>query len=192
MTETNNCENCGGLIGALETHHVWEQHVVCQTCWSRLSATPAAATSLPHQDPLANKHIKRHVGGHYCHCGIRISGSRRHCHSINYCLWPFLIHAGQAIIARTKTSLKSPSCCSIGFAGKTTRCAPARRCCGKLKAARSPLRHTAHGTEGCSRPTDKHTTCNIHIHFAPPLKPYRRQSDRGYQPRHEPQGRDGY
>ena len=62
MTETNNCENCGGLIGALETHHVWEQHVVCQTCWSRLSATPAAATSLPHQDPLANKHIKRHVG----------------------------------------------------------------------------------------------------------------------------------
>ena len=51
MTETTNCENCGRVIGAFDSPHVWEQHVVCPTCWARLSATPSA-TPLQTEVPL--------------------------------------------------------------------------------------------------------------------------------------------
>ncbi len=42
MTESTTCENCGSALAESETPHVWEQHVVCRTCWQRLSGTPAA------------------------------------------------------------------------------------------------------------------------------------------------------
>jgi hypothetical protein len=57
MTETTNCENCGRVIGALETHHVWEQHVVCGTCWHRLSETPVPVQTLSIGQSPADKHI---------------------------------------------------------------------------------------------------------------------------------------
>ena len=53
MTESTTCENCGRVIGDSDSPHVWEQHVVCRTCWARLSATPCAV-SLPSEVFLEN------------------------------------------------------------------------------------------------------------------------------------------
>lgn len=61
MAETNHCENCGCLIGELETHHVWEQHIVCQTCWARLSDVPPPTTASLRQNPLVDQHRQRRV-----------------------------------------------------------------------------------------------------------------------------------
>jgi predicted amidophosphoribosyltransferase len=38
---TETCENCGVPIGALETPRVWNEHVVCPTCWQKLKAQEA-------------------------------------------------------------------------------------------------------------------------------------------------------
>jgi hypothetical protein len=35
------CENCGSVIGKLETPHVWRNSIVCRTCAARLHSAPA-------------------------------------------------------------------------------------------------------------------------------------------------------
>jgi hypothetical protein len=37
----NKCDNCDRQIGRLEAVHSWDNHVVCEECFGRLS-TPAA------------------------------------------------------------------------------------------------------------------------------------------------------
>ena len=51
------CDNCGAAIGDLETPHVWNNHVVCQTCHIKLNAGSAAvplppATPIPPTPPI--------------------------------------------------------------------------------------------------------------------------------------------
>lgn len=59
MTESTNCENCGRVIGASDSPHVWEEHVVCHTCWARLSAPPTA-TPVPAEGPLETTGFRWH------------------------------------------------------------------------------------------------------------------------------------
>ena len=40
MPAGENCENCGRVIGRLETPHLWRKHVVCATCHANLTAAP--------------------------------------------------------------------------------------------------------------------------------------------------------
>lgn len=44
----DKCENCGNVIGALETPSAWKDHVVCRSCHDRLSMT-----SVVSNEPLA-------------------------------------------------------------------------------------------------------------------------------------------
>jgi hypothetical protein len=44
---SEQCENCGRLIGALETPHIYEDHVVCRQCKDKLSVPrPPALPSI--------------------------------------------------------------------------------------------------------------------------------------------------
>jgi uncharacterized membrane-anchored protein len=42
-----NCQNCGRPIGNLETPHVFQEHIVCPTCYERLKPTIAYASPAP-------------------------------------------------------------------------------------------------------------------------------------------------
>jgi hypothetical protein len=46
------CENCGRLIGNLETPHLYNEHIVCATCAQVLTSAPPAPT-LPAPTPPA-------------------------------------------------------------------------------------------------------------------------------------------
>jgi predicted RNA-binding Zn-ribbon protein involved in translation (DUF1610 family) len=42
-TAPGHCDNCGTLIGRLETVHAWNDHSICGGCYSRLSGVSGAA-----------------------------------------------------------------------------------------------------------------------------------------------------
>ena len=48
------CENCGAVIGRLETAHVWGQHVVCTACHNRLAAAHHAPATAGGGDTLGD------------------------------------------------------------------------------------------------------------------------------------------
>jgi hypothetical protein len=37
MGAMNTCENCGAVIGKLETPSVWQDHIVCPPCYAKLT-----------------------------------------------------------------------------------------------------------------------------------------------------------
>ena len=39
LPQLEKCENCGGIIGAIESPMVWNERVVCAACFKRLSAS---------------------------------------------------------------------------------------------------------------------------------------------------------
>jgi hypothetical protein len=39
-----SCENCGAAIGNLETPGLWKDHVVCASCYARLTAPESTST----------------------------------------------------------------------------------------------------------------------------------------------------
>lgn len=45
--QLETCENCGRTIGALETPHVHNDHVVCAECAGHLARSPSSAPSVP-------------------------------------------------------------------------------------------------------------------------------------------------
>ncbi len=39
--DLESCANCGEHIGKLETPYLWEQYVVCESCYEKLSLAKA-------------------------------------------------------------------------------------------------------------------------------------------------------
>ena len=46
---TEICENCGGVIGELETPMIWKDSVVCGTCYKKLSQS-----AIPSPSPVSS------------------------------------------------------------------------------------------------------------------------------------------
>jgi predicted RNA-binding Zn-ribbon protein involved in translation (DUF1610 family) len=46
-TQPAHCDNCGTLIGRLETVHAWNDHSICGGCYSRLSGASGIAGVAP-------------------------------------------------------------------------------------------------------------------------------------------------
>jgi hypothetical protein len=56
MANLEKCENCSRSIGNLETAHVFESHIVCEECLSRLSSRNRSRDeSTDWMDNLASK-----------------------------------------------------------------------------------------------------------------------------------------
>jgi hypothetical protein len=41
IDDPESCVNCGSKIGRLETPYLWDQHIVCESCFEKLSASKA-------------------------------------------------------------------------------------------------------------------------------------------------------
>jgi hypothetical protein len=56
------CENCHKAIGALETPHLWRQHVVCAKCHRELAdgSTPAQLGAVDYQSRSAEFDPRRY------------------------------------------------------------------------------------------------------------------------------------
>jgi hypothetical protein len=54
------CENCGGTIGQLETPRVYQDHVVCGDCWTKLNVNlPVSADPLEQLAALQHQTVNR-------------------------------------------------------------------------------------------------------------------------------------
>lgn len=69
------CENCSTTIGALETPYIFNDHVVCQSCYTRLTQPVAPIPTQPAPNNTANERLFYAQG--VCVTSLEILGDGR-------------------------------------------------------------------------------------------------------------------